>query len=357
MPGIILDPLAGCIKWLPPKEELKPGDVGIDEGCCNHPVVVLSTRTHNSRVEILVITSLKGSNLETRFPTQKQLRLNHLPIAPSKKHPDNDILLSLKDASRPLRKKSYINTRDRHTVHLASLRSYNRRGPEIFLSKKSYQVLTTYILFAEAPEEPEPYSLAAGNIPRISSDVGLGSSIGDQRSAAAEDVAFLLNYHRRSIEDNRTRRPPPSHYPPVTHTPPVTHIPRVTHVPRVTVARAERQPLIPPREEYGYRPRVYGSHTLLPTSYPIHSGYTSDPAEPSNWKKLWKCVKIILWICLTLGISLGISYGLYRGGRWVVAACGRAIDWAKGRFGSLGEYATSSWGSFLQKLELGDVLY
>ncbi|KAK5632894.1 hypothetical protein RRF57_008608 [Xylaria bambusicola] len=61
MPGVIIEPLAGCIKWLPPKEDLVPDDPEIDDGCCNHPVVILSTVPRANKVDILIVSSLQRS--------------------------------------------------------------------------------------------------------------------------------------------------------------------------------------------------------------------------------------------------------------------------------------------------------
>lgn len=55
MPGVIVERLAGCIKWLPSKEELKQTEPEIEEGCYNHPVVVLSSQAHNGRVDFLIV--------------------------------------------------------------------------------------------------------------------------------------------------------------------------------------------------------------------------------------------------------------------------------------------------------------
>jgi hypothetical protein len=53
--------LAGQILWLPPKEELRI-DVGLKDGCYNHPVVVLSPELSNGNVVILTVRGLLSSN-------------------------------------------------------------------------------------------------------------------------------------------------------------------------------------------------------------------------------------------------------------------------------------------------------
>ncbi len=98
------------------------------------------------------ITSFGGLDLERKYPNQPSARHDHLPIAPSKAHPDNGILLVLKDPSCGLRKRSYVKTRDKHSILLASLQPYNRQGPEIFLSKRSYKTLIKRIQFSESAD-------------------------------------------------------------------------------------------------------------------------------------------------------------------------------------------------------------
>ncbi|KAI1425242.1 hypothetical protein F5Y12DRAFT_385006 [Xylaria sp. FL1777] len=339
MPGVILEPLAGCIKWLPRKLDLVPTDSAIDEGCCQHPVVILSTKPHNGRVEFLIITSFGGLDLESKFPNQLLARLDHLPIAPSKAHPDNGILLLLKDSSPELRKKSYVKTRDKHSILLASLQPYNRQGPDIFLSKRSYKTLVKHSKFTESPHAPLFYALADGHTPsRTSREHDLERSVGIEQRRTVEDFAVLFNSLRRTTNDNPTNRlhsgfePPRSHY--------------ISHTPNITASRAERQPLFPARQEY--LPRYYGSHTILPTTYPIQSENRGGSSKPFDWQKVRKCVKIVTYICL----ALLASYGVYRGGYWIVIACGRALDWIKEAFHSVAGKTKSLWSSSLQTLRL-----
>ncbi|TGJ87190.1 hypothetical protein E0Z10_g1609 [Xylaria hypoxylon] len=343
MPGVLLDPIAGCIKWLPRKQDLMPTDSSIEEGCCHHPVVILSTQPRNDRVEFLTITSFGGLDLETKYPTQLQARQNHLPIAPSKTHPDNGIRLVLRDTSQKLRKKSYVKTKQKRSIFLASLQPYNRQGPEVFLSKRSYQALIKYIQFTEPPHELVLDSLAVGRTPSFLRDIDLERSLDERQRAAAEDVVSLLNYHARSTEGNRAQQPRSSYQAPRHNI--------ATHTPSTYATRAERQPLLPPHEEY--RPRHYGSHTILPTTHPIRPDYGSGSSKPFDWAKFRKCVKIVLWICMTLFIS----YGVYRGGCWVVTACSHALGWMKEALGLVEKKPESPLASFLQKLGLQTAAY
>ncbi|KAI1184384.1 hypothetical protein F5B17DRAFT_83502 [Nemania serpens] len=308
MPGVLVEErLAGCIKWLPRKEDLVQTDWEIEAGCLNHPVVTLSSQARNGRVEILIITSFGGLDLETKYPSQLSARRDHLPIAPSKAHPDNGTQLVLQDSSSELRKKSYVKTRNRHSVLLASLQPYNRRGPEIYLSKRSYRTLVEYIQYSEPQDAPSFYASVYVR------EHDFERAIGVQRIGADR------------IRSDTVR----------------------TSSSIVAASRAERQPLLPPPDVY--RPRRYGSYTPLPTTHPILAEYRHGSPKSFDSKKFWKCVKVILWILL----ALSVSYGLYRGGCWTIAACRRAVEWIKEGLGSIGEKARNLWSKILQAVGLG----
>ncbi|KAI0967544.1 hypothetical protein F4678DRAFT_445951 [Xylaria arbuscula] len=314
MPGVILEPLAGCIKWLPRKDKLIPADSAtIDEGCCNHPVVVLSTETRSGRVEVLIITSFGGVDLETKFPTENQARRNHLPIAPGKAHPDNGILLCLQDRAH-LRKRSYVNTRDKRSILLASLRPYNRRGPEIFLSKRSYKTLVKHAKFTESADAPLS-GAPSRSFPSHQYD--LGRSISVETSNAEEDMENLSNFLRRTADNYRANLQANTE---------ASRSQAAAHISRITAARPERQRLLPANGDY--RSYYYGSRTLLPTTHPIRSDRGDDSAKPFGWETFRKWMKTAMAICLVVAVC----YGFYRGGCWVVAACGRALGWMKEAF-------------------------
>lgn len=58
MTSVILEPLAGCIKFLPAKDTLATTDTDIQDGDYNHPVVILSPQVKNDgRVDILFVGS------------------------------------------------------------------------------------------------------------------------------------------------------------------------------------------------------------------------------------------------------------------------------------------------------------
>ena len=55
------DPLAGCILWLPKKDEMNPYLAlapDIAEGCFNHPVVVLCVNRENRNATVLIVSTL-----------------------------------------------------------------------------------------------------------------------------------------------------------------------------------------------------------------------------------------------------------------------------------------------------------
>ena len=54
--------LAGKIMWLPKQEQLDL-DLGIDDGCYNHPVVVLSAFTEDDKVIVLLVRTMRNQPL------------------------------------------------------------------------------------------------------------------------------------------------------------------------------------------------------------------------------------------------------------------------------------------------------
>lgn len=255
------------------------------------------------------ITSFGGLDLETKYPKnsyQAAARRDHLPIAPNKAHPDNRKLLRLDNSSGPLRKKSYVKTRDMHSIRLACLRPYYRRGPEVYLSDSSYQTLVAYIQYSEPQDEPTFY-------------------------ASVHVREYDLE---RAISAQRTGHDRPRSW---------------TQTASITAAsRADMQPLLPPPEIY--RPQRYGTYTTLPTTHPIQSGYGDGSSRSSDSEKFWKCVKIIFWTLVVLSV---LSYGVYRGGCWTIAACRRAVARMSEGLGSIGKKASGVWSSTLQAVGFG----
>jgi hypothetical protein len=68
MPGVILEPLAGCIKWPPAKGKLAMIDTESDNGDYDHPVVVLTYQPQDGRVDI----SILGASLRY-MPTLREV--------------------------------------------------------------------------------------------------------------------------------------------------------------------------------------------------------------------------------------------------------------------------------------------
>ncbi|KAK3326758.1 hypothetical protein B0H66DRAFT_617979 [Apodospora peruviana] len=159
--------LAGVIKFLPPKESIKPGsDTGqLSLGAFGHPVVILSNEeTADGKVTILLVhnfhgscgvqsckdttddikpltalcqqlTSFRGQKIEDKFPLKKgwrrypknsKIRVQYLPIL-SAHHPDRVPVLRLRnymDEKMNLKKESFINTERQYTVDYDILRPH-----------------------------------------------------------------------------------------------------------------------------------------------------------------------------------------------------------------------------------------
>ncbi|KAH7130992.1 hypothetical protein EDB81DRAFT_950411 [Dactylonectria macrodidyma] len=131
--------LAGKIMWLPKQSELQR-DLGIDDGCYNHPVVVLSPFPESEKVIVLLITSLKGRAIKDCRWTQ-DVRAGHLPVHPCDPHPDNGKVLRLK-SNRELTKKSYVKTMKKLKIPLHCLRDYHgRHGLYCIFTAASYKEL------------------------------------------------------------------------------------------------------------------------------------------------------------------------------------------------------------------------
>jgi len=125
--------------WLPPEDEITV-DTNLQDGCYDHPVVILSPQPSEGEVVILIMTSLGGMDLLQKYPRNMALRRKHLPVYPSNRHPDLDILLSLK-GDKTLTKSSYIRIERQHSIEFSALRAYRGRRPEIKykLTSESYQ--------------------------------------------------------------------------------------------------------------------------------------------------------------------------------------------------------------------------
>ncbi|KAI0854682.1 hypothetical protein F4860DRAFT_508042 [Xylaria cubensis] len=335
MPSRTRTPLAGCIKWLPPKDELAVSDTILDDGCYNHPVLLLTSHLPNGKADVFIITSFGGVDLETRFPTQLEVRRHHLPIAPSPAHPDNGILLVLRDKSYKLRKNSYVNTRDKRVVRVDLLRPYNRRQPDPCLSKKSFKQLCQYANYEEplittpfdrdVPTESTPDILA---INRATFRLLEAAQRGSPHEIESSVEQYLL-YAESG------RRPQSIH----------AQAPRDHHIrtdPSAAASRSERQPLLSAAGGRENRtPRRY--YDTLPTTHPIRPiyGSTGDEEKPFDWENFWKCMKTLAWICA----AIAGFYGSYRVGCWVVDVVGRSIIWTKGAFEQTAGRIKGFWSS------------
>ncbi|KAF1915523.1 hypothetical protein BDU57DRAFT_450835 [Ampelomyces quisqualis] len=140
----------GAILWLPPKtsipsEHHPPADL-VEEGCFNHPVLVLSVNAAETAVIVLIITSFGGTDLSIRHAHDTKARALHLPIYPSNAHPDNGMRLYLAGDQR-LSKNSYIKIKPCRTIPTALLRPCKHGN--FRLKTKSLQKLIKHMEFTD----------------------------------------------------------------------------------------------------------------------------------------------------------------------------------------------------------------
>ncbi|KAL2200456.1 hypothetical protein P885DRAFT_57332 [Corynascus similis CBS 632.67] len=107
------------------------------------------------------LTSFGGKDIADT-ETNERLRRAYLPIHPTRRHAEAVALLHLKKR-RELRKKSYANTRQQHTIPFSILRPYNSENPNTryALTAHSYRVLidhAKFVLVSPAGPLPTPKS-------------------------------------------------------------------------------------------------------------------------------------------------------------------------------------------------------
>lgn len=311
----------GSIMWLPPRAEL-PANFEIDDGCYDHPVVVLSIRPLNGKVVFMLLTSLRGMDLAERHPHKPSVRCAHLPIDPSKPHPDNHILLKLDDGSPMLRKKSYVKTEKQYTIGHKLLTKYDRRSPHnYFLSKASYKTLVEYVQFSESTPLPQNLLLCGftnTSNGQVHSSVHRSASIGSSRVMSAVDASPstpLLGEHSPSQRLPGNPQPWAGIPVPYGKYPYGLQIPRDARFSSYGSISGRMAPV--PRINYhGYRCqcRQCGRHNVSSTEN--HGDGKFCGLNGSQWAKL------ILWLC-ALGVFF---YGAYR----VYCGLVTALGWLRG---------------------------
>ncbi|KAI1473256.1 uncharacterized protein F4812DRAFT_44130 [Daldinia caldariorum] len=330
--------LAGCILWLPAKTELRE-DCGsdIEADRCNHPVVILSPQAEDGKVTYLMITSLKGTELKTRFKRDQNLRLEHIPIRPNDPHPDNGMLLSLEDVALALRKKSYVKTKTQYRIRVASLRPYERRGPEYILSRKSYQDLIDYSKFT--PPAPHPSQSTVSSPGRVWS-YGQAIPIARERSGSYSEYVSA----QRHLESAAVS-PPRLHYVPTAN----TNLSRYTR----TAVRGERDPLLAQsysRGSYSSYPGSYSnSHPAYTYGTSGRAGYqSSTPTVRFDAEGGWKKIKILFWTLFGISAALIGAYGAYRGVTWLTDVGKHAGSMVKGEIEEVGNKIGDLWSSLVK---------
>ncbi|KAK4222315.1 hypothetical protein QBC38DRAFT_87508 [Podospora fimiseda] len=120
--------LTGEIMWLPSTGELSCLIKDIDEGCYDHPVLVISACPDvKKEVEVLIVTSFHSTSLFQKHRRNPALRKLYLPIHPAPTHPDIKGLLLHLEGNKEMARKSYVNVGQRWRVPFDVLKSYPRR--------------------------------------------------------------------------------------------------------------------------------------------------------------------------------------------------------------------------------------
>ncbi|KAF2794703.1 hypothetical protein K505DRAFT_303510, partial [Melanomma pulvis-pyrius CBS 109.77] len=216
---------AGAIFWLPAKNEIanKHLDAAetIEDGCFNHPVLILAVMPNRKEVTILVMTSFGGKDLLEKHPRSPHIRSHHLPIYPSKVHPDNGSQLFLVNDTK-LDRNSYINTEVQRTIRTVLLKP--TRHSACKLRADSYDFLIRYIGFSPPPElSPQPHirvfpstpnALAA---PRTWANIARSAPVHYTRPTPAHYTYPTPTYSTQPVPTHSANTiPTPTHY---THLP------------------------------------------------------------------------------------------------------------------------------------------
>ncbi|KAI0126196.1 hypothetical protein BJ170DRAFT_463408 [Xylariales sp. AK1849] len=318
--------LAGFIASLPPRSAPDDG-INLDEGCYKHPVVIISPQLQETKVVVLILTSFKSVNLEIKHRGNRHARLKYLPIKPCDPHPDHGLLLSLENPSLELRKRSYVNTRDHHTVEFNSLLPYERAGRDYALSRDSYQVLLDYAKF------PTP-------VPRPQAAIRPGSI----------DSSHNINLHNHGMRAISSIAPRAPTVHPIAEvvwgTSAVVQLQARDSASRAREAQARAQqqrrlwhvlngPNVTPDDSWhqqAERLNLLGEHPRpLRRSYgsiPTHNGSGRHYASRSSGggsSRNWNIAKAVLWIlCVLLA-----GYIVYRSVCWTVALVNTTVERVK----------------------------
>ncbi|KAI1211149.1 uncharacterized protein F4807DRAFT_26902 [Annulohypoxylon truncatum] len=339
--------LAGCILWLPRKEEQPNNrdeyDSELEEDRCNHPVVVLSPCLEDGKVVYLMMTSLKGKRLETRFLNQPNVRREHLPIRPCDPHPDNGILLSLEDVALELKKRTYVKTKNQHRIRFSSLRAYDRHGPDYILSKKSYQDLIRYAKYTPAAPHPASNTVFSPPVssPRRTQQSHPTIAITRERRGSYGEYVSAL----RGLESPTS--PPRAQHVPISSPTPTRHT--------RTVVPTERDSLLPShgysRPPYTNYPGSYpSSHSFgSPAAHPaygyrssVQAGYRGpEPPRPFNWAIFWKRLGKLLLVV----VAFGGAYATYRLIGWMIDLARGAGYLLKVTAGDVGSKIGGLWST------------
>lgn len=265
---------------------------------------------------------------------RREDREGYLPIAPSNAHPDNEILLRLKNSSLCLRKKSYINTKEKRLITFNSLQTYSGRGKEYVLSKRSYQTLIDYANFVPPLADVHQATLMS----TINSSHGAHHTVDPGNRVAVARYIPTTNHPNQMQSTDLTSTSSRTHIQGIetTHPSGTYRGVRVVRFPNILPEwNDQRNSQVDRLLAARPGPSGTSSHNYGTMNYSRSSTSDARKSMSSLRSMLWEmlpsgatCVKT-LQILFSLTLTLVVGYCVYRGGCWAIWAVGAAIDWIK----------------------------
>lgn len=260
--------------------------------------------TYQSIYPNVQLTSFGETDIVDKHP-RLETRRTYLPIHPSP-HPDTNVQLFLENGAM-LRKNSYINTRDKHTIPLDILIAYDRRdqNTRYVLKSESYKQLIDHAGFVPEPvastsnirSQSERLKLPPNSIPQtpLLNHPTWESQYGTVPAARAPLLVGIDNHNHYNTPRSSSHHTPPVR-PPVRHT-----------------AQNSRADILP-RYNYNSQGRGYNS---------TRNGGSSPGAGVGPCLALL-LVALVVAGALGLGLfvwtSLGeLGQGLFSGVRWALS--------------------------------------
>lgn len=242
-----------------------------------------------------------------------------MPIDPAQ-HPDTDIQLRLENGAF-LKKKSYVNTQEQHTVPVHILQPYDRRdtGTRYVLSSDSYKALASHAGYA--PPTNSPYN----NPP-----LGLHSTPYPPTTRTAAERLQLapvyVTYGTMPTSEPRQAASSPRGY---------GSRPRPLHEPSLNTVQAAHHQCPPTRprqpDNTGILPRYYPPY---PSAHHFGNGNGSNPSSSAKKRVLYAVLLGVtvwgLWSAWAHRAEIG--NGLLGGVIWIGR---RVLRWMRAAVGGL----------------------